>query len=249
FPGNECVAVISVMYIILFLPDYSISQPPKPEILPGYDSINAALVESTQSHTSLKNSSYTQSSTSLSTSATDIPQSVLDPSVSASNLQAVSDLQTNISRPYLCQWFSSFTAALRCTFRYRPYGVRAVIIALLVADFFIAIVFAAEFDLLYMFLRDKLGFTFTKYTNYLAFKNLVNGISLMVLLPLMKRLLGDNGLGVLGGLSRIAAFLLLAFVTKTNLVFLVPILDVFGQYLFVALRAVISNLIQENEQG
>lgn len=232
FLCNECFAVIAVLYIIFFVPDYAISQPPKNEVNTEYNSIDDAS----------KDSGFTASS--------DSHQSAIDHSGNISNPPSRSDLHTAFSRPYhLCPCASSLIASLKCTFRRRQYGVRPVIIALLIADFFIAIVFAAEFDLMYLYLRDKLGFTFINYTNYLAFKNLVSGISLMLFLPFLRRVLGDSGLGVLGGLSRIVAFIFLAFDTNSNLVFIVPLLDMFGQYLFVALRAVISNLIQEDEQG
>ncbi|XP_068226868.1 proton-coupled folate transporter-like isoform X2 [Palaemon carinicauda] len=150
-----------------------------------------------------------------------------------------------------CGVLQSFVNALAVTFRKRKPGIRGAIIMLFVADFFIAIVFAAEFDLLYLYMQDKLGFTLPQFSQYQCFKNLVNGISLLFLLPFLRKFfgLGDTTLGILGGISRNAAFLLIAFNTSPQWIYLAPVLDIFGQYLFVVLRSIISSLVKENEQG
>ncbi|XP_042872615.1 uncharacterized protein LOC122253513 isoform X2 [Penaeus japonicus] len=147
--------------------------------------------------------------------------------------------------------FLGLSNAFSATFRRRAAGVRVAIVALLMADFFIAIVFAAEFDLLYLYMQDRFGLTLPEYSRYLGIKNIVNGISLLIILPSMRRIFGlsDVALGILGGVSRVAAFCLLGWTSSGSLVYLVPFLDIFGQYLFVVLRSVISSLVEKEEQG
>ncbi|KAK3850715.1 hypothetical protein Pcinc_042596 [Petrolisthes cinctipes] len=154
-----------------------------------------------------------------------------------------------------CSWLREtvreFTSALSVTFRKRSGGRRTAILLLLLADFFIAIVYAAEFDLLYLYMQDKLDFTLKDYSRYLVIKNLVNGASLLCVLPGLRKLLGlgDLPLGILGGLSRTAAFTMLALNRSPYLVFMVPVLDVFGQFLFVVLRSCLVSLVDPEEQG
>ncbi|KAK4294866.1 hypothetical protein Pmani_032545 [Petrolisthes manimaculis] len=144
-----------------------------------------------------------------------------------------------------------FSSALCVTFRKRSGGRRTAILLLLLADFFIAIVYAAEFDLLYLYMQDRLSFTLKEYSRYLVIKNLVNGVSLLCVLPGLRKVLGlgDLLLGVLGGVSRAAAFTLLALNTSPYLVFMVPVLDMFGQFLFVVLRSCLVSLVDPEEQG
>lgn len=163
--------------------------------------------------------------------------------------QAVSIRQPNCTKH--CGVLQNFSNALAVTFRKREPGIRGAIVMLFIADFFIAIVFAAEFDLLYLYMQEKLGFTLPQYSQYLSIKNMVNGVSLLFLLPFLQKFLGvgDTTLGILGGVSRNAAFLLLAFNTSPQLVYFVPVVDILGQYLFVVLRSIISSLVSEDEQG
>ncbi|XP_042221253.1 solute carrier family 46 member 3-like [Homarus americanus] len=144
-----------------------------------------------------------------------------------------------------------FGSAISVTFRKRAAGTRLAIVLLIVADFFIAVVYAAEFDLLYLYMQTKLEFTLDQYSDYLAIKNTVNGVSLLLVLPGLRRAfnLNDITLGFLGGVSRIFAFIVLAFNSSHYWVYVVPFVDIFGQYLFVVLRSIISSLVNHDEQG
>lgn len=71
-------------------------------------------------------------------------------------------------------------------------------------------------------MQNKLGFTLAQFSQYLAIKNLVNGMSLLMVLPGLRWALGlsDGALGLLGGVSRVTAFTFLAFNTSHSWVFL-----------------------------
>ncbi|KAG0720816.1 Solute carrier family 46 member 3 [Chionoecetes opilio] len=144
-----------------------------------------------------------------------------------------------------------FMGSVAIVLRHRPAGLRTSILLLILADFFIAIVFSAEFDLLYVYMHSHLKFDLAQFSLYLAIKNLVNGISLLGLLPALRRAfdISDATLGILGGASRVAAFTMLGLNQSHALVFLVPFLDVFGQYLFVVLRSSLCGLVDPKEQG
>lgn len=73
-----------------------------------------------------------------------------------------------------------------------------------------------------MYMHSRLGFSLAQYSLYLVIKNLVNGMSLLGILPVLRRALNisDTSLGILGGASRVAAFTLLALNHSHNLVFL-----------------------------
>lgn len=211
FMSSECILILALLYIVLFLPDYTVV--PENKIPSNVNGINN------------NERSYTNN--------------------------CALDLYVKSPCTKHCGFVKNFTNAFATTFRKRKPGIREAIIMLLIADFFIGIVFAAEFDLLYLYMQDKLGFTLPQYSQYLAVKNLVNSLSLLLLLPFLRRRynLSDTTLGILGGMSRDAAFLLLAFNSSRNLVYIVPFLDVFGQYLFVVLRSIISGLVDKDEQG
>ncbi|XP_071539014.1 lysosomal proton-coupled steroid conjugate and bile acid symporter SLC46A3-like [Panulirus ornatus] len=198
FLGNEGVIVAATLYIIFFLPDYSV-----------------------------------------------VRDRTTRPATGGAGLDNARRCTSIMSL------LGEFSNAVAITFRKRAAGVRVMVVLLLFSDFFIAIVYSAEFDLLYLYMQDKLGFTLTQYSQYLAFKNLVNGMSLLMVLPGLVWLFGmsDGALGLLGGISRVVAFTFLALTTSHKLVFLVPFLDVFGQYLFVVLRSIITSLVAKDEQG
>ncbi|XP_045101998.1 thymic stromal cotransporter homolog isoform X1 [Portunus trituberculatus] len=145
----------------------------------------------------------------------------------------------------------NFTGSVSTVLRHRPAGKRTSILLLILADFFIAVVYSAEFDLLYMYMHNYLGFNLDQYSLYLVIKNLVNGISLLGVLPLLRLVFdsSDASLGILGGASRMVAFTMLALNSSHTLTYIVPFLDVFGQYLFVVLRSSLCGLVNKEEQG
>ncbi|XP_063869705.1 proton-coupled folate transporter-like isoform X2 [Scylla paramamosain] len=110
---------------------------------------------------------------------------------------------------------------------------------------------SAESDLRYIYMHNYLGFTLGQYSLYLVIKNLVNGISLLGVLPVLRLVfdISDASLGILGGTSRVVAFTMLALNTSHTLTYIVPFLDVFGQYLFVVLRSSLCGLVKREEQG
>lgn len=147
--------------------------------------------------------------------------------------------------------FGRLLDALRTTFRYRPNGVRNMVVASVIANFFISFVVPAESDVIFLYVKAKLGWSFTRYATFFALKCGVDGVALLLLLPLLRRCLGlrDASLGVLGGLSRAAYFIVLGSAYKPSMVFGALVTAVFGQYLFVSVRAIMSSLVGENEQG
>ncbi|KAK8377895.1 hypothetical protein O3P69_014079 [Scylla paramamosain] len=145
----------------------------------------------------------------------------------------------------------NFSGSVSTVLRHRPAGKRTSVLLLILADFFIAIAYSAESDLRYIYMHNYLGFTLGQYSLYLVIKNLVNGISLLGVLPVLRLVfdISDASLGILGGTSRVVAFTMLALNTSHTLTYIVPFLDVFGQYLFVVLRSSLCGLVKREEQG
>ncbi|XP_068226571.1 uncharacterized protein [Palaemon carinicauda] len=141
--------------------------------------------------------------------------------------------------------------SIKTTFRTRPDGVRAMIIADVIANFLVSYVLVAETDNAFLYLNHKFDWEFTQFSIYYGMKSAVDGCSLLMLLPLLRRFLGvkDAALGVLGGLSRAAFFFMLALLQYSSQVYAVPFIGIFGQYLFVAERSIMSSLVEEDEQG
>lgn len=81
--------------------------------------------------------------------------------------------------------------------------------------------FSAESDVIFLYVKAKLGWSFTRYATFFALKCGVDGVALLLLLPLLRRCLGlrDASLGVLGGLSRAAYFIVLGSAYKPSMVF------------------------------
>ncbi|XP_064084759.1 LOW QUALITY PROTEIN: uncharacterized protein LOC135200240 [Macrobrachium nipponense] len=141
--------------------------------------------------------------------------------------------------------------AIATTFRSRADGLRAMVIADVVANFLVSFVIVGETDNTFLYLNYKFGWDFAEYSIYYGIKCAVDGCSLLVLLPLLRRFVGvkDAAVGVMGGLSRCAFFLMLALVQYSSQVYAVPFIGIFGQYLFVAERSIMSTLVEEDEQG
>ncbi|XP_063598606.1 uncharacterized protein LOC134775078 isoform X2 [Penaeus indicus] len=117
--------------------------------------------------------------------------------------------------------FGRLLDALVTTFRYRPNGIRSMVIASVIANFFISFVVPAETDVIFMYVKAKLGWSFTSYATFFALKCGVDGVALLLLLPLLRRYLGlrNASLGVLGGLSRATYFIVLGSAYKPSMVF------------------------------
>ncbi|XP_069167272.1 uncharacterized protein [Procambarus clarkii] len=111
---------------------------------------------------------------------------------------------------------------LSATFRRRSLGLRAIVVADLVAAFFISFVFSAEVDTTYLYLEAKMQLETDRYAGYYVFKGSVESLALLLLLPLLKRFPGlhDASLGVVGGVSCCAFFVVMGSVASPNLLYL-----------------------------
>lgn len=147
--------------------------------------------------------------------------------------------------------FRGVSDSIATTFRSRAGGLRAMVVADVVANFLVSFVVVGETDNTFLYLNYKFGWDFAEYSVYYGIKCAVDGCSLLVLLPLLRRFVGvkDAAVGVLGGLSRCAFFFMLALVQYSSQVYAVPFIGVFGQYLFVAERSIMSTLVEEDEHG
>lgn len=76
-------------------------------------------------------------------------------------------------------------------------------------------------DVIFLYVKAKLGWSFTSYATFFALKCGVDGVALLLLLPLLRRCLGlrNASLGVLGGLSRATYFIVLGSAYKPSMVF------------------------------
>ncbi|XP_066263549.1 lysosomal proton-coupled steroid conjugate and bile acid symporter SLC46A3-like [Branchiostoma lanceolatum] len=71
----------------------------------------------------------------------------------------------------------------------------------------------------------------------------------MVILPLMSRLMCDTKVGQAGALSKIAAHVLLAFVSTVWMLFLVPVLGILSGFIAVTIRSLCSKTVADGEKG
>ncbi|XP_047492223.1 uncharacterized protein LOC125041375 isoform X2 [Penaeus chinensis] len=222
FLGCEIVVAMAIVYIIALLPDHKYNSP-KPNSHNTENNNTQSINNNTNSQNTDNNNTQCVNNN---TNYEAISDTTFNPSSSScSSCSCSCSSCSSCSSRFVIRFkvfFRGLSDAFSATFRRRAAGVRLAIVALLLADFFIAIVFAAEFDLLYLYMQDRFGLTLPEYSRYLGIKNIVNGISLLIILPSMRRFFGlsDVALGILGGLSRVAAFLLLGSTSSGRLVYL-----------------------------
>ncbi|XP_076060632.1 proton-coupled folate transporter-like [Oratosquilla oratoria] len=151
----------------------------------------------------------------------------------------------------LCRAFiDKFTASISATFRKRE-GLRGFIITVVILDFLSSFIIPCDVDISIVYVQSSVHCSFDRFLEIYTVKSLLEGASLVVVLPLLRRFVNcrNTTLGVLGALSRAGYFIIIGIISKCSLVYWALLLGPFGQYLFVVHRAVVSRLVEENEQG
>ncbi|XP_066264587.1 lysosomal proton-coupled steroid conjugate and bile acid symporter SLC46A3-like isoform X2 [Branchiostoma lanceolatum] len=137
----------------------------------------------------------------------------------------------------------------RVIVRSREGNGRLHVILLLLA-FTVNIFLSGTEDLGFLFIKHQLGssWTSTMFGLYLAVRGIALSIGLMVILPLMSRLMCDTKVGQAGALSKIAAHVLLAFVSTVWMLFLVPVLGILSGFIAVTIRSLCSKTVADGEK-
>ncbi|GAB1598348.1 proton-coupled folate transporter-like isoform X2, partial [Argonauta hians] len=109
-----------------------------------------------------------------------------------------------------------------------------------------------ESDIKLLYLRHSpISATVTQVGYYSSLSNLVQGIGLLVLLPLLKRCFNVNDfiLCLTGLTSRIAGSTILGLSQSITMVYLVPFVRIFLGLSAVSLRGICSRFVLQDEQG
>ncbi|RWS23890.1 Proton-coupled folate transporter-like protein [Leptotrombidium deliense] len=129
---------------------------------------------------------------------------------------------------------------------------RPKILLLMICGMISVIAIAAQTSILFPFLKN-LGWESSLYGYYSGLMNLVNGISLVVILPLACKYLphffSDAIIAIFGFCSKAAGLLLLGFSTSTALVFVTPIVFLFNEFTMPPIRSLLSKLVNDDEKG
>ncbi|CAH1248785.1 SLC46A3 [Branchiostoma lanceolatum] len=135
----------------------------------------------------------------------------------------------------------------RAIVRSREGNGRLHVILLLLA-FTVTIFLSGTEDLGFLFIKHQFGssWTSTLFGLYLAVRGIALSVGLMVILPLMSRL---TKVGQAGALSKIAAHVLLAFVSTVWMLFLVPVLGILSGFIAVTIRSLCSKTVADGEKG
>ncbi|CAL4161850.1 unnamed protein product [Meganyctiphanes norvegica] len=141
--------------------------------------------------------------------------------------------------------------AVKTTFKSRSNGARRMIIAVCIAQFISTVAIHSEMEVLFLYLRYMIDWELPQFSLYFAAECAVNGISLLLLLPLMKACCKpqDALFGVIGGFSRFAYSVFLSMLHWSHYAYCAPFLGMFSMYVFPTGRAVTASLVPLEEQG
>ncbi|XP_013396933.1 proton-coupled folate transporter [Lingula anatina] len=159
--------------------------------------------------------------------------------------------RTEITCGLLCN-HRHFVDTVKCAMKERP-GKRRCIIWLCLAIFIMSlVVFGGAEDVTYLYFKYVIkDWTTALYGGFLAFKFTMYGISLLVILPLLKKFgsLRDATLGVLGLLGACAGSVILIFTTTVMMAFTAPLFLGMKGLSAAPIRAIISKMVEVEEQG
>ncbi|XP_078594198.1 proton-coupled folate transporter-like [Branchiostoma floridae x Branchiostoma japonicum] len=139
----------------------------------------------------------------------------------------------------------------RVIVRSREGNGRLHVILLLVAFTVTIGSLSGDEDLGFLFIKHQLGssWTSTLFGLYIAVKGITFSIGLVVILPFVSRVLCDTKVGQTGALSKVAAHVLLAFVSTVWMLFLVPVLAILSGFVAVTIRSLCSKTVADGERG
>eukprot|EP00106_Octopus_bimaculoides_P011183 XP_014778625.1 PREDICTED: solute carrier family 46 member 3-like isoform X2 [Octopus bimaculoides] len=109
-----------------------------------------------------------------------------------------------------------------------------------------------EMDINLLYLRHSpISATIIEVGYFVAIESAVRGVSLVVLLPLLKKFLNPNDffLCIAGLISRAAASITLSLIRVKRLIYFVPFISLFLGFSSVAMRGVCSSFVLKEEQG
>ncbi|KAH6939568.1 hypothetical protein HPB50_019541 [Hyalomma asiaticum] len=112
--------------------------------------------------------------------------------------------------------------------------------------------FGPQIYLTYTFLTDEpLRWTASHYSFLQGINIAVEGVALLVVLPLAYRFLNisDAFAGLLGSVSRFLGLLWLGLCTTTSMVYFIPVLFVFSEFTSPSIRALLSKIVAVDEKG
>lgn len=140
----------------------------------------------------------------------------------------------------------------RTVFRSREDGHRRHVILLLGSTLVMNYGLAAQIYLTYTFLTDEpLRWTASQYSFLHGVTIAVEGVALLVLLPVAFRFLGisDACAGLLGAVSRCLGLAWLGLSTTATMVYFTPLFFTFSEFGIPATRSILSKVIAPDEKG
>ncbi|CAG0897264.1 unnamed protein product [Darwinula stevensoni] len=169
------------------------------------------------------------------------------------NVRAPRDTKVDLSSYASYFQLGHLKAFLSTCLKRRNNGLRMYLLLLIPAAMILFLVSAgSENDVAYLYSKDNpLNWTYSTYSYYFGVKYGLGALSLVVIVPILKRLCHfvDIHVCILGILSKQAGFLLLAFSTNTPMMFSVALLGMMGSCSIAAVRSLLSQLVEQEEEG
>ncbi|RWS06040.1 proton-coupled folate transporter-like protein [Dinothrombium tinctorium] len=141
---------------------------------------------------------------------------------------------------------------LKTVFRKRVASRRTKILLLLICSGISIMAISIQTSLLFAFLKN-LNWKSSSYAYYSGYQFVVNGASLVVILPIACKLFPsyftDTFIGMLGFFSKAAGLIVLGLANTTALVFMCPLFFIFNEYTMPSIRSMLSKLVDESERG
>jgi len=148
--------------------------------------------------------------------------------------------------------FYHFRDSLKTVAASRTGQRRTAVISLLIAFFFFQTANNGEQDVLFLFLKDTLGYPTagSLFKTFYGFRNGLSAAALFALLPLLKYCgVPDYPLCLLGFISTIMYLVVFAFSSSVPMVFVSGVLGGVSRFSDVLLRSLVSQLVPDNELG
>lgn len=130
--------------------------------------------------------------------------------------------------------------------------VRVVLFLLILSIDLILLCTVGELDILLLFLRrEPLSWPQSMYGYYKGMENLLRGLVLVTVLPLLKKKMKtrDTSLAMAGMASKSMGLILLGVANQTWIVFLSGVFGMGQGFIAAGIRSMMSSLVKKNEQG
>ncbi|XP_059081316.1 proton-coupled folate transporter-like [Tigriopus californicus] len=162
-----------------------------------------------------------------------------------------------MTKPLEWNWTQIFSlghlkSSFRICFVERSGNEKRNILVLLVMLIILQLITAGEMDIVFLFLKDKpIKMEFQMFSYWFGSRYGMSSLMLLVLMPILKQTLKvqDKWVCLMGLLSKMSALTLLSFSFSVTMAFWDVPLGCFGSFAITSMRSMLSQNVEEHEQG